>query len=92
MKSHKIGAIYRPLAKKKILFVSCNGMKKYRVGRSVKKKFSLFFWSKMCVSCMFRVDWELGGLNSTTHVLGISSTTLVVILEGKITKYEEIGT
>ena len=20
-----------------------------------------FFWSKMCVLCMFYVDWELGG-------------------------------
>ena len=34
---------------------------KNRVGRSVKKKFVLFFWSKMCVLCMFFVDWELGG-------------------------------
>ena len=23
--------------------------------------FALFFWSKMCVLCMFYVDWELGG-------------------------------
>ena len=22
-----------------------------------------FFWSKMCVLCMFYVDWELGGQN-----------------------------
>ena len=34
---------------------------KYRVGRSVKKKISLFFWSKICVFCMFYVDWENGG-------------------------------
>ena len=33
---------------------------KKRVGGSVKKKFTLFFWSKMCVLCMFYVDWELG--------------------------------
>ena len=34
----------------------------YRVGRSVKEKnFALFFWPKMCVLCMFYVDWELGG-------------------------------
>ena len=26
-----------------------------------KKKKWLFFWSKMCVLCMFYVDWELGG-------------------------------
>ena len=47
--------------KKKILFVSYNGLKKNRVGRLVKKNcFELFFWSKMCVLCMFYVDWELG--------------------------------
>ena len=23
--------------------------------------FAFFFWSKMCVLCMFYVDWELGG-------------------------------
>ena len=45
-------------AKKNILFVSCNGPKKNRVGRSVKKK---MFWSKMCVLCMFYIVWELGG-------------------------------
>ena len=28
---------------------------------SVKKNLALFFWSKMCVLCMFYVDWELGG-------------------------------
>ena len=48
------------LAKKKILFVSCNGPKKYSVGKWVI--FALFFWAKMCVLCMFYVDWELGGL------------------------------
>ena len=49
-------------AKKKILFVSCNGPKKNRVGGSAKKScFALFFWSKMCVLCMFYVDWEFGG-------------------------------
>ena len=48
-------------AKKKILFVSCNDLKK-RVGRSVNFFFSLFFWSKMFVLCMFYVDLELGGL------------------------------
>ena len=40
--------IIRP--KKRFFFVSCNGLKKNRVGRSVKKDFfALFFWSKMCV-------------------------------------------
>ena len=34
--------------------------KKNRVGRSVKIFFfALFFWSKMCVLCMFYDDWEL---------------------------------
>ena len=50
--------MYRP---KKKLFVSCNGPEKNRVGRLVKKKIAYFFWSKMCVLCMFYVDWELGG-------------------------------
>ena len=54
--------VFKPhKAKKKILFVSCNGPKKNRVGRSVKKLFALFFWSKMCVLCMFYVNLELGG-------------------------------
>ena len=35
--------------------------KKNRVGGSVKKKIGQFFWSKVCVLCMFYVDWELGG-------------------------------
>ena len=49
-------------AKKKMLFVSCNGWEKNKVGRLVKKMFlHNFFWSKMCVSCMFYVDWEFGG-------------------------------
>ena len=39
------------------MFVSCNSLEKNRVGRLVKKK----IWSKMCVLCMFYVDWELGG-------------------------------
>ena len=48
--------------KKKKLFVSCNGPTKNRVGRSAKTFFFAFlFWSKMCVLCMFYVDWELGG-------------------------------
>ena len=35
-------------------------VRKNRVGRSLKKKkIALFFWSKMCVLCMFYVDWEL---------------------------------
>ena len=39
------------------MFVSCNVLKKNRVGRSVKKRFfALFFWSEMCVLCMFYVD------------------------------------
>ena len=50
------------LLKKYILFVSCNGLKKIRVGRSVKLSFfALFICRKMCVLCIFYVDWELGG-------------------------------
>ena len=42
-------------AKKKILFVSCNGLEKNRVGRSVKIfSFALFFWSKMCFMHVLR--------------------------------------
>ena len=54
------GAIGAPLASSP---VSSNGPKKNRVGRSVKTFiFGQFFWSfKMCVLCMFYVDWELGG-------------------------------
>ena len=43
------------LGQEKILFVSCKGLKKNRVGR-------LIHGSKMCVLCMFYVDWELVGL------------------------------
>ena len=35
-------------AKKKILFVSCNGLKKSRVGRSVKKICIIFLGKNMC--------------------------------------------
>ena len=42
--------------------------KKNRVGRSVKKKFGLFLLAKMCVLCMFYVDWELGGQKKTIGV------------------------
>ena len=62
LRSHVLAVIanYPPRPKKK-MFVSCNSPKKNRVGRSVKKNWGgLFFWSKMCVLCMFYVDWELG--------------------------------
>ena len=37
-------------------------VQKNRVGRSANTFFfALFFWSKMCVLCMFYVDWESGG-------------------------------
>ena len=48
------------LGLKKKLFVSCNGMKKNRVGRSVKKNFALFFGQK-CVffACVTLIgSWE----------------------------------
>ena len=50
---------HRP--RKKILFVFCNGPKKNRVDMLVKNYFGLFFCSKICVLCMFYVDWELEG-------------------------------
>ena len=33
------------------------------VYKYIRKKifFALFLWSKMCVLCMFYVDWELDG-------------------------------
>ena len=44
------------LGPRKKMFVSCNSLKKNRVGRSVNN----FFWSKISVLCMFYVDLELG--------------------------------
>ena len=45
-------------AKKKILPVSCNGQKKNRIGRSVKKNlFALFF----CQKCVFYACFTLIG-------------------------------
>ena len=52
-------------AKKKILFVSCNVLKKNRVGRSVKKYFLLYFFGQKCVfyACFTLIwSWE-GGEN-----------------------------
>ena len=51
-------SIVRP--RKKYCLFPVTVWKKNRVGRSVIF-FSLFFGSKMCVLCMFYVDWELGG-------------------------------
>ena len=45
-------------AKKKILFVSCSGLKKYRVGRSVKKKNCIIF---LCQKCVFYACFSLIG-------------------------------
>ena len=50
------------LGQEKNLFVSRNGLKTNRVGRSLNLFFfALFFWSKLWVLCMFYVDWEFGG-------------------------------
>ena len=66
----KLLNMVKHLAMNFFLFVSCNGLKKNRIGRSVKKLFfALFFWSKMCVLCMFYVDWELGGRKKTLGFL-----------------------
>ena len=41
-----------------------------KIGRSVKRYFfALLFWSKMCVLCMFYVDWELGGIFLNKNLL-----------------------
>ena len=48
--------IIRP--KKKVVCFLKRSEKNRSVG---KKDFFFFFWSKMCVLCMFHVDWELGG-------------------------------
>ena len=55
---------------KNIQVVSCNGLKKNRVGRSVKKNIFALFFCQKCVSCMFYVDWGLGGRKNIR--LGIS--------------------
>ena len=47
--------------RKKYCLFPATVRKKNRIGRLVKKiYFALFFWSKMCVLCMFYVDLELG--------------------------------
>ena len=48
-------------AKKKILFVSCNGLKKIRVGRSVKIFFLHYYFGQKCVfyACFTLIgSWE----------------------------------
>ena len=57
------GTIYIIIRPKKILFVSCNGLKKNRVVRSEIFFFKFKFLFKMCVFCMFYVDYELEGQN-----------------------------
>ena len=60
----EIKIFYLYLGLKKKLFVSCNGPKKNRVGRWVKKNLCIIFLVKnVCFSvlCMFYDDWELGG-------------------------------
>ena len=42
------------MAKKKILFASCNGLKRNRVGRLVKGKFCIIFLSRMCLMHVLR--------------------------------------
>ena len=52
-------------AKKKILFVSCNGLKKNWIGRSVKKIILHYFFGQKCVfyACFTLIgSWE-GGKN-----------------------------
>ena len=56
---------YYTLGLEKKLFVSCNGMKKYRVGRSVKNIFLDYFLGQKCMfyACFTLIgSWE-GGKN-----------------------------
>ena len=58
----KLHSDYTNLGLKKEIVCFLQQSKKNRVGRSVNFLFfALFFWSKMCVLCMFYIDWELGG-------------------------------
>ena len=65
-------------AKKKILFVSCNGLIKNRVGRSVKKYFLHYFFGHKCVfyACFMLIgSWEglknfRVGINLNKNLLG----------------------
>ena len=48
-------------AKRKIVLVSCNGLKKNRVGRSVKKFFLHYYFGQKCViyACFTLIgSWE----------------------------------
>ena len=50
-----------PLGLKKKLFVSCNGLKNIRVGRSVKISFLHYFFGQKCVfsACFMLIgSWE----------------------------------
>ena len=60
----KQGRTISVLGLKKKLFVSCNGPKKRRVGRSVKKYFDNFFGQKCEFDACFTLigSWE-GGKN-----------------------------
>ena len=53
-----IPCYFRP--KKKKLFVSCNGLKKNRVGRLVKKKFIIFLVKNVLLMHIFTLigSWE----------------------------------
>ena len=57
--------------KKRNLFVSCNGPKNFRVGRSVKKIFSIIFLVEKCVfyACFMLIgSWE-GGKNFRVGII-----------------------
>ena len=60
--------LYRRLVskpKKKILFVSCNGLKKHRVGRSVQNFILHYFPGQKCVfyACFTLIGSWAGGKN-----------------------------
>ena len=63
--SHRRQYMYLTFRPKKKLFVSCNGPKKNRVGRSVKKIILHYFFGQKCVfyACFTLIgSWE-GGKN-----------------------------
>ena len=56
------GKCLRPIKINCLFPVTVRKKNSLRVGSSVKTFFlHYFFWSKMCVLCMFYVDWELDG-------------------------------
>ena len=63
---YRVFSVYKVvLGQDKILFVSCNGLKKNRVGRLVKKKILKYFFGQKCVfyACFTLIGSLEGGKN-----------------------------